>query len=188
LYFLWSGWEGAEDVQHLYIAKMSDPCTISSRRVRICANDDYVWERVGEHRRGRGLNEGPQVLKRNGKVFVVYSCSGSWQHSYKLGMLWMDEAADPMDPGSWTKVARPVFESRGEVFGVGHCSFTTSADGTEDWMLYHSKVSRREGWDRVVRAQRFGWDERGFPDFGAPVCGPIEVPAGEREEVCAVAA
>ena len=36
LYFLWSGWEGTEDVdQRLYIAPMSDPWTISGPRVEI---------------------------------------------------------------------------------------------------------------------------------------------------------
>ena len=30
LYFIWSGWEDHRDIQHLYIAKMSDPATICS--------------------------------------------------------------------------------------------------------------------------------------------------------------
>ena len=33
-YFAWSGWEDHRDVQHLYLAKMSDPLTISSNRLR----------------------------------------------------------------------------------------------------------------------------------------------------------
>jgi GH43 family beta-xylosidase len=55
------------------------------------------------------------------------------------------------------------------VFGVGHCSFTTSPDGRQDYIVYHSKTSRRDGWDRVVRVQRFAWTEDGMPDFGRPV-------------------
>ena len=169
LYFAWSGWEDHRDVQYLYIAPMSNPWTVSGNRVRLCENCTHPWERVADDRGQRGLNEGPQVLKRNGKVFLVYSCSGSWEATYKLGMLWMDESADPLDSRNWKKAAAPVFESAGEVFGVGHCCFTTSPDGTEDWMLYHSKRYRFKGWDRVVRAQRFTWDAAGFPAFGRPV-------------------
>lgn len=182
LYFIWSGWEGTADVQHLYIARMENPATIASERVKLCDNDTHVWERVGERESERGLHEGPVPLVRNGKVFLVYSASGSWQRTYKLGMLHMDQSADPIDPESWTKVERPVFESTRETFGVGHCCFVKSPDDREDWIAYHSKVSRREGWDRIVNIQPFKWDDRGFPDFGQPLPPntPIPVPSGEE--------
>jgi GH43 family beta-xylosidase len=178
LHFLWSGWADERDVQHLYIAKMSDPRTIGSNRVQLCPNDCHPWELVtrrGRHQE-RGLHEGPQVLTRHGRLFLVYSCSGSWQPSYKLGMLYMDAGADPMNPASWRKYNRPVFDSTPEVFGVGHCCFTTSPDGTEEWMLYHSKRFRTDCWDRVVRAQRFTWDASGFPNFGTPVPSNARLP------------
>lgn len=188
LYFIWSGWSDHRDVQHLFIAPMSDPCTVSGPRVRLCDNDCHPWERVGERRRERGLHEGPQVLVRKGKVFLVYSCSGSWQPTYKLGMLHMDAAADPLDPNSWRKLHRPVFDSTQNVFGVGHCCFTTSPDGTQDWIIYHSKRSRRECWDRVVRAQPFTWRSDGFPDFGSPDASrqPLPMPSGDDSRCDAI--
>ena len=180
LYFVWSGWVDQRDVQHLFIATMSDPATISSNRVKICPNDSYDWELVGESRSQRGLHEGPAFLHRNGRVFLIYSCSGSWQASYKLGMLSMRENANPMDPASWTKHPRPVFNSTDHVFGIGHCSFTTSTDGSEDWIIYHSKNSQKDGWDRSVHAQRFSWTVNGLPLFGAPIAPSekVVVPAG----------
>ena len=168
LYFIWSGWEGGRDVQYLYAAAMSDPATVTGARVKLCANDTYAWERVGESAAERGLHEGPTILRRNGRTFLVYSCSGSWQATYKLGMLVADDRASVLDPVSWTKVAHPMFASTNEVYGVGHCSFTTSADGRQDFIAYHSKTARREGWDRVVHVQPFGWTEDGMPDFGRP--------------------
>jgi GH43 family beta-xylosidase len=178
LYFIWSGWEDQRDIQHLYIATMSDPATISSNRVRMCPNNCHDWEHVGETRQQRGLHEGPALLHRNGRVFLIYSCSGSWESSYKLGMLSMRENADPMDPGSWTKHEKPVFDSTEKVFGLGHCSFTTSPDGSQDWIIFHAKKSRQHGWDRQVHAQPFSWAANGFPVFGAPVAPsqPIAVP------------
>lgn len=181
LYFLWSGWEAHDDVQHLYLAKMSDPVTISSNRVRICANDCHPWERIGERHHERGLHEGPQVLVRHGRALLVYSCSGSWQPTYKLGMLMMDDRDDPMRAGAWTKFPTPIFESTRDVFGVGHCCFTQSPDGSEDWFLYHSKRNRHDCWHREVRAQRFTWTEDGFPDLGRPAASGVHLPlpAGE---------
>jgi GH43 family beta-xylosidase len=84
-------------------------------------------------------------------------------------MLSMNENADPMNPASWTKHPAPVMDSTDHVFGIGHCSFTTSPDGREDWILFHAKKSRREGWDRHVFAQPFGWSAGGLPVFGRPV-------------------
>jgi GH43 family beta-xylosidase len=188
LYFLWSGWEDDRDVQHLYVATMSDPCTVNSNRMRLCPNNCHPWERVGEKHEERGLHEGPQVLRGNGKLFLVYSCSGSWQPTYKLGLLYMDESADPMDAASWKKHDAPVFDSTRDVFGVGHCCFTQSPDGTEDWILYHSKRFRWDSWTREVRAQRFAWRESGFPDFGRPAASgePLMLPSGDELSVTAV--
>jgi len=168
LYFLWSGWEDHRDLQHLYIARMSDPCTIAGNRSQLAPNDCHPWERVAECPHQRGLHEAPQILHRNGRIFLIYSCSGSWQHSYKLGMLHMPDYLDPMNSSNWTKHNRPVFNSTNEIYGVGHCCFTHSPDHSEDWLIYHAKRHRNDGWDRIVRAQKFGWDEDGLPDFGQP--------------------
>jgi GH43 family beta-xylosidase len=181
LYFAWSGWEQDKDIQHLYLGEMSNPWTISSDRVRLCDNDTHLWERVGNNPNHRGLHEAPQFLSRNGKAFLVFSCSASWQATYKLGMLVADERDNLLDARSWKKLDRPVFEPTDEVFGVGHCCFTTSPDGKEDWIVYHAKNRRAEGWERSIRAQKFRWTEDGLPDFGRPIPAgtPIPLPSGE---------
>lgn len=179
-YFLWSGWRDERDEQWLYIAPMSNPWTLAAARVQICENDDYAWEHVGESRRERGLNEGPQILQRDGRTFLVYSCSGSWEPTYKLGLLEL-VGADPMNPRAWRKQASPVFVRTDKTWGVGHCSFTTSTDGAEDWIVYHAKISRTHGWQREIRAQKFEWDGTGLPLFGAAVDRhvPLARPSGE---------
>jgi GH43 family beta-xylosidase len=168
-YFIWSGWQDELDVQSLYIARMANPWTLASERVRLCANDDYLWERVGEKSLGRGLNEAPQVLQREGRTFLVYSASASWERSYKLGMLELSREGDPLKPQDWRKHSEPVFQPTAAVWGVGHCSFTRSPDGAENWIVYHSKVSPRPGWPRHIRAQRYYWDDQGWPVFGVPL-------------------
>jgi GH43 family beta-xylosidase len=179
LYAYWSGWErdAATDrtPQHLYVARMSNPYTIASNRVRI-SSPDAPWERGTE----LDLQEGPEVLTRAGHTFVIYSARESWLREYKLGQLRLRPNADPLDPASYEK-SGPVFVGTDSVFGVGHASFTTSPDSTEDWIAYHSKVATTPGWNRVVRLQRFGWKPDGSPDFGTPVPSgrPIPVPSGQ---------
>jgi len=179
LYAVWSGWEknAATDKtpQHLYIAPMSNPWTISGKRVRISSPVEE-WERGTE----LDLNEGPTFLLRDGRTFVLYSTRESWLPDYRMGQLELREGGDPLDPASWIK-SGPVFTGTDEVHGVGHASFTTSPDGTEDWIVYHAKTSETPGWERVVRLQPFGWSAEGSPVFGTPVPDgrPIPVPSGQ---------
>ena len=182
LYFVWSGWEDEKDEQWLYIAEMENPWTIKTNRVRLANNDDYLWERVDENLQGRGLHEGPQILRRDGWVHMLYSASGSWQPSYKMGLLSIREGQDPMVPSNWRKSPEPVFTGNGRVLGVGHGTVTTSPDGTEDWIVYHSKIDPEPGWRRNVRIQPFRWRPDGFPDFGeaVPAGVPLPLPSGER--------
>lgn len=162
-YFIWSGWPGKKNGrQNLYISAMKSPLEIEGRRV-LLKEPDQAWER-----RAMPICEGPQVLRRNGRTFLIYSASGSWTADYCLGML-VHQGGDPLDPKTW-KPAGQVFARNGFAYGVGHCDFVSSADGQEDWLVYHAKTSRRDGWaDREVRAQPFTWDQRGWPVFGEPV-------------------
>ncbi len=162
-YFLWSGWPGRRDgQQNLYIAPMKDPLTIAGSRV-LLATPEQGWERVG-----MPICEGPQVLRRNGDIFVVYSASGSWTPDYCLGLL-HNRTADVLNPANWVKHG-PVFQKTEEVWGVGHCSFVKSVCQREDWIIYHSKSSLTPGWeDRDVHAKPFQWSSDGLPDFGRPV-------------------
>jgi GH43 family beta-xylosidase len=174
LYAIWSGWEhdAATDrtPQMLYIARMSNPYTIQGARVKLSAPVES-WERGTE----LDLQEGPEVLQRGGQTFVIYSTRESWLRTYRLGQLRLASAtADPMDPASWTKTG-PVFAENEGVYGPGHASFTTSPDGTEDWIVYHAKVGTEPGWNRAIRMQKFTWNADGSPAFGTPV------PAGQAQ-------
>jgi GH43 family beta-xylosidase len=178
LYAVWSGWKenSATDrtPQHLYIAPMSNPWTISGTRVRISSPTE-TWEDGPE----LDLNEGATFLLHGGRTFIVYSARESWLPDYRMGQLSLRDGADPLDPASWIK-SGPVFAGYGEVYGVGHASFTTSPDSTEDWVVYHSKTAETPGWERVIRLQPFGWKPDGSPDFGTPVPSgePIPMPSG----------
>ncbi|WP_377130601.1 family 43 glycosylhydrolase [Rufibacter roseus] len=185
LYAVWSGWEENaltdKTKQHLFIARMSNPYTISSNRVKISSPTE-TWETGGE----LDLNEGPQILKKNEKAFVIYSTRESWLKEYRLGQLTLaDTLMDPMQSKNWKKSDGPVFQGTDQVLGVGHCSFTKSPDNTEDWILYHAKKSATPGWQRNIRAQKFTWTINGYPQFGEPVPAgvPIPLPSGSNSTI-----
>ncbi|PZE22170.1 family 43 glycosylhydrolase [Paenibacillus xerothermodurans] len=177
-YFLWSGWEGTTNVkQNIYIAKMSNPWTISSERSMI-ATPTYAWETNTSPQ----VNEGPQVIIRNGTISLVYSASGSWTDTYCLGLITADITDDLTDSASWTKRDKPIFATANGVHGPGHHSFTKSKDGEEDWIIYHTARWQGAGWTRNIRAQQFTWNTDDTPHLGAPVNpnAPIPLPSGEK--------
>ncbi len=178
LYMIWSGWEGDVNVQqNIYIAKMKNPWTIDGERVKI-SGSDYDWEKHGDLNDPNNpphvnVNEGPQYLAHDKKVFIIYSASGCWTDFYALGMLTADAKADLLNPKSWTKSAQPVFKQSAEnkVYAPGHNSFFKSANGKEDWILYHANPEPNQGCGnhRSPRAQKFTWNADGTPNFGKPV-------------------
>ena len=174
LYLLWSGRENDGTDQSIYIAPMSDPWTISGPRV-ILSRPYFGWEK-----RGWPVNEAPQALQRNGQTFIVYSASGGSTPHYCLGML-THTGGDLLDASSWKKSSEPVFKSyeaaKGGVYGPGHNSFTTSPDGSENWIVYHAKDKAIDGWpNRLLRAQKFSWNSDGTPSFGQPVSPGVKIP------------
>src|SRR5439155_13905911 len=110
LYFLWPGWRSRRNgQQNLYIAPMSHPLTVSGSRV-LLAVPDQPWERVA-----MPICEGPQVLQRNRKIFVIYSASASWTADYCLGLL-VNGCGDVLNPKAWEKRG-PVFAKTEDVWG-----------------------------------------------------------------------
>lgn len=153
----------------LYIAEMGTPWSIKQPQVEL-TRPEYEWEKQLFK-----VNEGAAVIKRNGKIFMTYSASGT-NHHYKVGLLTADQDADLLDPSSWKKSKEPVFESSPEhgIYGPGHNSFTTTPDGATDLMIYHARSYKEIEGDplndpnRHTRVQVIEWNKDGTPDFGIP--------------------
>jgi len=181
LYAVWSGWEGDENgVQSIYIARLKNPWTVDGRRARI-STPQYPWEKVGDIppqlKEGNpphiDVNEGPEILRHDGKLFLTYSSSACWTDNYAMGMLTADSGADLINPAAWKKSPQPVFQQSPEahVYATGHNGFFKSNDGKQDWIIYHanSQPGQGCGWHRSPRAQPFTWNGDGTPNFGTPV-------------------
>ena len=182
LYFVWSGWEGSVNVsQNIYITKMGDPLTPVGART-LLSKPDFSWEKHGGT---PVVNEAPQFLRRNDKLFIVYSASGCWTDDYALGLLYASAETDLLDASSWLKHPEPIFQKdpSAQAYGPGHNSFFTSPDGSEDWMVYHAnpKAGQGCGGNRSPRMQRIGW-RGGLPELGKPAAlgAALELPSGEK--------
>ncbi|WP_437907685.1 family 43 glycosylhydrolase [Sorangium sp. So ce327] len=158
----------AGDNSSLFIAAMVNPWTLARPSVRI-ARPEHAWETAGF-----AVNEGAAVLERNGRVFISYSASAT-DDRYCLGLLTASATDDLLSPSSWTKNEDPVFVSANGLYGPGHNSFTTSADGSIDVLVYHARNYEKITGDplydpnRHTRVQRLEWNADGTPNFGVPL-------------------
>lgn len=166
-YLIWAqNLNNGADGTSLVMSEMENPTTLKGKEV-VITDPEFSWERVKYN-----VNEGPAVIKKNGKIFVTYSASAT-NDNYVVGLLWIDENADLLDPNNWHKSPSPVFYSNADVkrYGPGHNSFTTSEDGKTDIMIYHARDYREiEGAElsdpnRATRARAIKWTKSGFPDF-----------------------
>jgi GH43 family beta-xylosidase len=170
-YLVWAQAEpGIATNTNLYIARMSNPWTITGTTTRISV-PTMDWET-----RGFRVNEGPAVIQRNGRIFLTFSASAT-DANYCLGLLTATAGSNLLNAASWTKTPRPVFASNAATgqWGPGHNSFTVSEDGASDVLVYHDRSYRDITGDplndpnRRTRVQKLYWNADGTPNFGIPV-------------------
>ncbi len=193
LYMIWSGWADDENgTQNIYIARMKNPWTVEGPRASL-STPEYPWEKVGDVNQKIqpgdpphiDVNEGPETLKHGDKIFLVYSGSACWTDYYALGMLEATSGSDLLNPASWKKSPKPVFQQSIEarVYATGHNSFFKSPDGKQDWLIYHANSLPGQGCGahRSPRIQPFTWNADGTPNFGVPVAAGVAIPRPSGE-------
>ncbi|MBR5356941.1 MAG: family 43 glycosylhydrolase [Lachnospiraceae bacterium] len=134
-YYVWAEKVAAGvGISNLYIAKMESPTKLKTAQV-LLTTPDYDWERADIW-----VNEGPAVLKHDGKIFLTYSASATGE-CYCMGMLSIGENEDLLDPRAWVKEKKPVLSSDANkgFFGPGHNSFTKLPDGS-DVCVFHART------------------------------------------------
>ena len=150
LYTIWSGWEAdRNDNQNLYIAKMENPFTINSQRVKI-STPEYDWEKkdaIGDGIKWPPINEGAFAYEKDGKLRVIYSASGSWANHYCMGILEF-EGDDLLNTKNWKKQPFPALSLEDGWNGPGHCSIFSN--GENDYIAFHVyDEGKTSGWDNV---------------------------------------
>lgn len=165
-YFVWAEKVGVgKQISNLYIARMESATKLSTVQV-LLTTPDYDWERVGFW-----VNEGPAFIKHDGKIYMTYSASETGI-AYCVGMLYVDENADLLDPKSWTKSRMPVLKTSEElkIYGPGHNSFTENDEG-EPVMIYHARTEAEivgnplYNPNRHAMVMKVKWNDSGEPEF-----------------------
>ena len=144
---------------------MQTPWKLATVQVML-TTPDYDWERVGYW-----VNEGPSIIKHDGRIFLTYSASETGK-PYCMGMLSASQDSDLLDPKSWTKERYPVLESdeKAGIYGPGHNSFTVDEEG-RDICVYHARNEETIVGDPLYNPNRHArlmpvvWDSEGRPTF-----------------------
>ena len=152
-------------ISNLYIAKMESGNKLSTVQV-LLTTPDYDWERIGFW-----VDEGPAVVKRNGKIYLTFSSSATGA-CYCMGMLSTSEDMDLLDPQSWKKERYPVVTTDEEkgIYGPGHNSFTKDENGN-DICVFHARTYPEIVGDPLYDPNRHAmlmkveWDENDWPIF-----------------------
>ena len=152
-------------ISNLYIAELESPTKLATAQV-LLSSPDYDWERVDFW-----VNEGPAVLKHDGKIYITYSASATGE-CYCMGMLSIDCSQDLLNPRAWKKKRLPVLKTNVEkgMFGPGHNSFTKLENG-DDVMIYHARQYDEITGDPLYDPNRHTyrmlvkWSEEGVPQF-----------------------
>lgn len=133
-YFIWA--QRDREIpgnSNLYIAEMKSPLELKLPAVRLSV-PEYDWECQGFL-----VNEGPGCLHHGGNLYLTYSGSAT-DERYAIGLLTLRAGSNPLDPAAWEKSPVPVMVTEAEngLYGPGHNSFTTDAEG-RDILVFHAR-------------------------------------------------
>ncbi len=129
---------------------------VSGTETRLIAPSKSIsWENGS----GENIAEGPAIIKRNGKYYMLYTCNGYTNKNYAVGVA---QASSPL--GAYSRQSNnPVLigSSSSGVVGVGHCCYTTSPDGSEYWMVYHKHPGLNQIENREICLDKITFDSSG---------------------------
>ena len=119
--------------------------------------------------------EGAFVLPHGGKYYCFYS-GGAWEkENYGVSYVVADHPLGPFNRPEGSDEALLMRSRAPNVIGPGHNSFTTSPDGSQDWIVYHA-------WDTAMTGRRMCIDrlvwEHGRPTTVGPTFTRQQAPSG----------
>lgn len=165
-YAVWAQKSGKHfDISDLFIAELETPTRLKTAR-RLLSSPDYEWEKIGFW-----IEEGPAVLKHNGKIFLTFSASATGD-MYCMGLLSASEEEDLLDRNSWKKRKTPILTTIPalKIYGPGHNCFVKGDEGEDLCVLHFRDYEKIKGdplsdHNRHAHVIKVYFDENDEPCF-----------------------
>jgi GH43 family beta-xylosidase len=124
-------------------------------------------------------NEGPYVLKNNGVYYLMYSANHYAKRAYSIGYATSNNPLGPYEKYE----NNPIVTSVGnKISGPGHNSVTSSPDGKELFIVYHTHTDPKAGGGaRQSNIDRMGFREDGTIFVNGPTMTKQPAPSGLLE-------
>jgi len=129
------------DGLNVWVAELEDDLmTVREETLKKCIHVSQPWEEVWPR-----VNEGPFVLKHQGKYYMTYSANSYESPFYGIGYATADHVTGP-----WTKhEGNPILQRPGNLVGVGHSAMFTDKDGVLR-IVFHSHQSEAKIHPRIM--------------------------------------
>jgi GH43 family beta-xylosidase len=135
---------------HITVQPMASPTKLGGDS-KVVLQPESEWEKRSGH-----VTEGPWLIKRQNRYYLIYSGSGADTPNYAVGYAVAD---NPMGP--FTRAAHnPIIHRSEGLFGPGHgCAIQD--DAGRWWHIYHQKNSDRVEWSRFIAMDPLWFDQEG---------------------------
>ena len=165
----------------IYGARLKEDLSDLAETPKLCLEADQPWELTGTSRHPRTrTTEGAFVFRENDTYYMTYSSHHYTDPKYGIGYA---TASSPLGP--WTKSAdNPLVQAAPEigVSGPGHSSITTSPDGSERFLVYHTHANpEAPSGRRTVNIDRLEIDKDGKLRVLGPTRSLQPLPSGVPE-------
>lgn len=163
-------------------AKLNDDfSSIKEETLTKIISKSQDWEKSPKEPVGT-VNEGPFVVKKDGKYYMTYSANHYASPDYGIGLAYADQ---PL--GEWTKSEEnPVIQNPDGLVGTGHSSFFQDKEGALH-IVYHAHFETTEVHPRKVFMNKAKFvptddESRLKLEIGSPRIEPKLVPTPNSEE------
>jgi GH43 family beta-xylosidase len=161
---------------HLYAAELEHDLVRFKSEPWLIAKPEQDWECPSGSE--WFWNEGPFVLKHEGKYYLMYSANFYASREYSVGYAL---AESPLGPFVKPAPNPILFSPNPEISGPGHNSVTTSPDGSELFIVYHIHSDpQNPSGDRQVCIDRMGFREDGSLYVTGPTNTPQPIPSSKE--------
>ncbi|WP_257668382.1 glycoside hydrolase family 43 protein [Parapedobacter tibetensis] len=139
------------DGLNIWVAELEDNLTeIKPKTAVKCIHVSQEWEEVWPR-----VNEGPFVLKHEGKYYMTYSANSYESSFYGIGFATAEQIMGP-----WTKHAgNPILQKPGNLVGVGHSAMFRDKAG-ELRIVFHAHHSQTEIHPRIMHISNVSFEEK----------------------------